>query len=259
VGLDELRLEDYVVSGLIDFDDVAYDEHADLLYDLAGQVVHHFSRYLSDEETRKVLRLHQRDIARFVHVQMEQHYWEYPVEYDVKISKGTETKLRDSAYMKLSGDEDRDFRQAPPDVNNISRYLFGGFARCLYPVQKFQSDSERRLSVILDRDSLKWFKPAKGQFRISYKLGSDYPEYVPDFVSESLDAISMIEVKARAEMTDAVVMEKRKAATTWCTHATNFTLNNGGKPWKYVLIPHDVITENMTLAGLIGQFSTASE
>jgi type III restriction enzyme len=36
--IDEQRLEDYVVSGLIDFDDVAYDEHADLLYDLAEQV-----------------------------------------------------------------------------------------------------------------------------------------------------------------------------------------------------------------------------
>ena len=42
--VDEQRLEDYVVSGLIDFDDVAYDEHADLLYDLAEQVTHHFRR-----------------------------------------------------------------------------------------------------------------------------------------------------------------------------------------------------------------------
>lgn len=25
--------------------------------------------------------------------------------------------------------------------------------------------------------------------------------------------------------------------------------------WKYVLIPHDVIAENMTPAGLVGQFS----
>ena len=46
----EERLEDYVVSGLIDFPDIAYDEHADLLYDLAGQVVRHFRTYLSEEE-----------------------------------------------------------------------------------------------------------------------------------------------------------------------------------------------------------------
>lgn len=27
-----------------------------------------------------------------------------------------------------------------------------------------------------------------------------------------------------------------------------------GKPWKYVLIPHDAIMENMSIAGLAGQF-----
>jgi type III restriction enzyme len=259
VDLDEVRIEDYVVRGLIDFDDVAYDEHADLLYDLAGQVVHHFRTYLSEVDTRKVLRLYHRDIAQFVHSQMEEHYWEDSVEYDIRISKGTETKLRNSAYTKLSGDEDFDFRQPPPDVNSISKYLFRGFTHCLYSVQNFQSDSERRLSIILDRDSLKWFKPAKGQFQIFYKLGADYPEYVPDFVTETTDTIYMLEVKARAEMTDTVVLEKKKAASTWCSHATNFTISNGGKPWKYVLIPHDVIAENMTLAGLTTRFGTATQ
>lgn len=34
----EKRLEDYLVRGLIDFDDISYDDHADLLYDLAGEV-----------------------------------------------------------------------------------------------------------------------------------------------------------------------------------------------------------------------------
>src|SRR5207244_10598862 len=37
-GAGEERLEDYVVRGLIDFDDLSYDEQADLLYKLAGQV-----------------------------------------------------------------------------------------------------------------------------------------------------------------------------------------------------------------------------
>ena len=34
-GAREKRMEDYVVAGLIDFDDVSYDSNADLLYDLA--------------------------------------------------------------------------------------------------------------------------------------------------------------------------------------------------------------------------------
>lgn len=61
----------------------------------------------------------------------------------------------------------------------------GGFTKCLYPLQKFGSDSERRFAVILERDASKWFKPAKGQFQIYYKLGTEQPEYVPDFVVET--------------------------------------------------------------------------
>ncbi|MBK8375964.1 MAG: hypothetical protein IPL18_14375 [Sphingomonadales bacterium] len=49
----EERLEDYVVSGLIDFSDIAYDEHADLLYELGGQVARHFSPTFRDR--RQVL------------------------------------------------------------------------------------------------------------------------------------------------------------------------------------------------------------
>lgn len=40
-NVEETRLEDYVVNSLADFDDVAYDDHAGLLYDLAGQAVQH--------------------------------------------------------------------------------------------------------------------------------------------------------------------------------------------------------------------------
>ncbi len=242
----EARLEDYIVSGLVDFDDVAYDNNADLLYDLAGQVVKHFRGYLPEDDVRKVLRMHQRDIARFIHVQMQDHYWEDVVDYEVKISKGF-TELKSSAYTAPSNDPPLNYRQSPDDKSNMSRYLFGGFKRCLYPVQKFQSDSERKLAVILEREAIKWFKPAKGQFQIYYKWGSDHPEYQPDFVAEAEKIIYMLEPKARGEMEDPEVQAKKEAAVSWCKNASAHSLSYGGKPWKYVLIPHDVILENMSL------------
>lgn len=51
-GVEEARLEDDLVSGLIDFDDISYDDHADLLYELAGQTVQHFLTYLTEDDTR---------------------------------------------------------------------------------------------------------------------------------------------------------------------------------------------------------------
>jgi type III restriction enzyme len=64
----------------------------------------------------------------------------------------------------------------------------------------------------------------------------------------------MLESKARNEMTDAEVLSKKDAAVKWCGHATDHNLHNGGKPWKYALIPHDAIADNMTLDALVTQF-----
>ncbi len=252
-GIEEARLEDYVVSGLVDFDDIAYDDHADLLYDLAEQTVRHFRTYLSEDETRKVLRCYQRDIARFIHAQMQEHYWEDVVGYDVKISKGF-TELKPSAYSAADGGATVDFREAPADRGNIGRYLFSGFRRCLYPVQKFQSDPERLLAVILDRESLKWFRPAKGQFQIFYRDGADQQEYQPDFVAETAHAILMVEAKRRSDLDRPEVQSKKAAAMQWCRHASAHAETYNGKPWSYHLIPHDMIAENMTLEVLAADF-----
>jgi type III restriction enzyme len=111
------------------------------------------------------------------------------------------------------------------------------------------------LAVILDRDALKWFKPAKGQFRIFYRNGTDHLEYQRDFVAETRDITYMLEPKARNEMADPEVLAKRDAAVTWCDLTSEYAVNNGGKPWKYALIPHDAVAENMTLAGLASRFA----
>ncbi len=252
-AIEEARLEDHVVSGLVDFDDISYDDHSDLLYDLATQTVQHLRGYLSEDDTRKVLRCYQRDIARFIHAQMQQHYWEDEVGYDVKISKGF-TELKPSAYSAVAGEPPLDYRRAPADKSNMARYLFGGFQRCLYAVQKFQSDPERKLAVVLDRDALRWFRPAKGQFQIFYKAGADHLEYQPDFVAEAGKAIYLLEMKARNELGSPEVLAKRDAAVKWCGHASDHAATYKGKPWRYVLVPHDDVAENMTLAGLVERY-----
>lgn len=249
----ELRPEDYIVRGLIDFDDISYDEHADMLYDLAGQMVAHLRSYLSEDDARNVLIYHQKQLAAFVQAQMQAHQWEKATDYEVVVSKGF-TELRQSAYTRIESDPVRDFRQTVEDKTRITQMIFGGFKRCLYRIQKFQSDSERKLALILDRESIKWFKPANGQFQIFYRSGADHPEYVPDFVAETDSCIYLLEPKARKDMTDDEVQAKKDSAVKWCALATNHATANSGKPWKYLLIPHDAITDNMTLAGLASQF-----
>ncbi len=249
----ETRLEDYVVSGLIDFPDIAYDDHADLLYDLAEQVVAHLRTYLSDDEAGQVLSLHQREIARAVHAQMQDHFWkDDTVEYHHEVRQGF-TDLKETAYTALN-EPPLDYRIAPADKSNMARYLFGGFAKCLSDVTKFHSDTERRLAVILEREALKWLRPAKGQFQMYYRSGSDHLEYQPDFVVETSDTILMLEPKMATQMSDKDVLSKADVAVQWCAWASEHARSYGGKPWRYVLIPHDAISDNMTLEFLVKQF-----
>lgn len=253
-GHQEERLEDYLVRVLIDFDDISYDQHADQLYELAGQMVAHLKCYLSDEgEVLNVLQYYQRQLAEFIHTQMQAHHWEKVAGYDVVISKGF-SALKPLAFTAPSDEAIHNFRKRPDDVTRISQIVFSGFERCLYQVQKFQSDTERVLAIILDRESSKWFKPGRGQFQIFYKWGNDQREYQPDFAAETSDTIFMMEPKSRKDMEDGEVLAKRDAAVQWCGHATEHAQKHGGKPWKYLLIPHDAIQEQMTIQGLAAQF-----
>jgi type III restriction enzyme len=248
----EKRLEDYLVRGLIDFDDISYDNHAALLYDLAGQVVSHLRAYLDDDDTRNVLQYYERQLVELIHTQMQAHQWEGETDYEVKVSKGF-TELKESAFTASEGAV-RDFRQTLDDKGKIGQHVFGGFAKNLYAVTKFDSDAERLFSVVLENDAEveKWFRPAKGQFQLFYKSGVDYKEYQPDFVAETAAAIYMCEPKMRKELADPEVLAKKEAAERWCERASSHTATYGGKPWKYALIPHDVIALSMTLKRLTG-------
>ena len=159
----EKNLEDYIVRGLIDKDDINYDEHSGLLYRLAGQMVRHLQSYLqTKEDVLNVLQSYQTQLVTLIHAQMNQHYVEKAAEYEVTVSKGFQTLTSSMAAMQT----DRAilaFRAPVEERLLIRGMLFGGFSKCLYPAQKFDSDTERRFAMILEDEPsvLKWLKPPK--------------------------------------------------------------------------------------------------
>jgi type III restriction enzyme len=248
----EKRPEDYLVRGLIDFNDICYDEHSKLLYKLAGQVVARLRTYLTNEDdVVNVLQYHQQTLVNLIHSQMQQHFVESAEAYEAEVTRGFRT-LRSNNYSVTLDEEVRNFRTIIPEGqrNRIGTMDFGGFCKCLYQKQKFDSDPERRFAVILenDEDVLKWFKPAKGDLQIEYNRQGEL--YEPDFVIETKTTKYLCEPKRANQMTDKVVLDKADAAATWCKNATVHASENGGKPWHYLLIPHDQIQDQMTLAGL---------
>lgn len=255
-GAPEARPEDHIVRGLMNYDDISYDDHADLLYELAGQVVAHLRKRLDESDTRNVLQYFQKPIAEIVHLQMLDHAWEKAAGYETVVHAGF-SELKKSAYTADFKNPQKNFREQPKPLSSITRYVYGGYQRCLYPVSRFQSDPERLLSIILDRDSLKWFKPMQGQFQLYYKRQHEQHPYVPDFVAETKDRIFMLEPKKESDMTDLEVLAKKGAAVKWCALASEHAVANGGKPWTYVLIPHTAIAENMSLEGLVERYGGA--
>ncbi len=60
----EERVEDYIVRNLVDFDDISYYDHAEILYKLSSQLVAKLRSYLqTDEEVLNVVQFNQKTFA----------------------------------------------------------------------------------------------------------------------------------------------------------------------------------------------------
>lgn len=256
----EDRVEDYIVRNLVDFDDISYYDHAEILYKLSSQVIAKLRSYLqTDEAILNVVQFNQKQFATHIHSQMQMHWWQEADEgYDVVVSRGYQT-FTNTSYSADGNEKLRSVHQ-PLEVgerDRIGGMLFGGFKRCSYPVQKFSSDSERMFASLLekDMDARKWFKPTRDQFSISYRdCNGNTAMYEPDFVVETDTLKYIVEPKQASLMTDPNVLAKKSAAITWCDNATKYEQRNGGKAWVYVLIPHTAIVPSATLGGLVGQY-----
>ncbi|HEM8866454.1 TPA: DEAD/DEAH box helicase family protein [Providencia stuartii] len=250
--------ENYILKKLFDYDDIPYDEHAELLYDLAKQAVECLSAVNDEKDVENILQNQSDAIARLIHAQMDKHFYEDATEYEVEVRSGF-TTLKECSYTAIQGQDVKSYRDTVTEVSKIKQMLFGDFKKCLYPIQKFDSDTERRFAIILERDAIKWFKPAKGQFKMYYKKGTEHPEYVPDFVVETNDYVLMVETKSTQHRKDdgswnEEVTEKAKSGIKWCANASAYLKDNGGKVWKYLLIPHDEVKEANTLSSYVSKF-----
>lgn len=248
------QLEDYIISRLMDYDDISYEDHADLLYKLVRQLIEHLRSYLKDDQAvRNVLMYNQQLLANKIHTQMLDHYQEAKVEYDVVVRSDFEI-LQTNTFSVDINEEVRDYLIPVEQRSAIRGMSFGGFKRCLYPIQKFDAENERRFAVICEQDSTveKWFKPALNQLKIYYNQKQTYN---PDFIVETRYKKYLVELKAanKVEGDDEVEL-KVEAAIEWCKHATNHELQHGGKEWVYLLVPHNDVNENMTLTGLEGRY-----
>jgi type III restriction enzyme len=241
----------------MDLPEIDYQEHADLLYKLAGQVVDHIrARHGTDDKVLRVLLYSRGPIVSLVADQMQRHYVEHATRYEVTVTRGFE-HLEAQCCTVAADEEPRNLRLPVANPSAIRGMLFTGVRRCLYSMQRFQADPERQFAVLLeDADSvLKWAKPKDGAIRITWKPDGRHEErqYNPDFVVEAKDRCFLVEVKQHTLMTDPEVQAKARAATLWCERASEHARGCGGKPWTYLLVPHTATGPGATFEGLVSR------
>ncbi len=246
-------LENTLVNELLNYPEIDYEEHRELLFHLVNQAIEKFQSYLTDEEIINVVQYHKNEIGAFIYHQMMDHFYCEPAEYKKPIVYPF-AGIKEHNYSKIILDKLYHYSETITPTSAIPSKVFFGFKKAYHSKYKFDSKTEKDFAYILENDSsvLKWLRPAKGQFSIYWHCNTQ--QYNPDFVVETADTIYMVETKKEGEIESSAVQEKTKAALLYCKTVTEYTTANQGKPWKYVLIPHTVVLANMSFDTLMKRF-----
>ncbi len=245
--------ENIIVNELMNYPEIDYDVQADLLFKLTGQAIEKFRTYLDDDKLMNVVQYNKKEIAGYIYSQLMQHFYCEAPRYEKPMVKPF-TRIEEHNFSKYTRDSIHHFAETITPTNAIPNKVFGGFRKAYHNLYKFDSKTEKDFAVILEQDNavLKWLRPSPKQFHIYWKHNSR--QYHPDFVAEARDVICMVETKKEGDIETTDVQEKAKAALEYCKHATDFTISNGGKPWKYILIPHNAVMVNMSFETLLKSY-----
>lgn len=244
-----------ILVKLIDKDDIDYDEIADLLYKLIEQAVAAVranAGNISDDELNERVHPYRQMLADNIYKQMKQHYRIIPGEY--KVNKILPfSKILDQPIIVNNWGQLDYHDPVPEQKSHIVKFVYVGFKKSYYTKYRFDSSTELDFAVVLETSNevLKWIRPVPNQFNIYWANGAK--RYEPDFIVETDDAIYMCETKAEKDVNDNDVLAKAEAAKEFCRRATEFTAKNGGKPWRYVLIPHTLVNRSYTFNYILSQ------
>lgn len=247
----EEDIQNQLIVHLLNFDDVAENEESiEIVRDCTSQILCHLKSYLKEEsQVVQVIRQQGAHLAKLIHSQMIAHFQDSVIEWEEAVAE----KMIPLRNMRLPYSKENQIKHFTKPVDEklaIREMVFEGFEKSLYPLVKFDSDSERIFSVIIEHDSevIKWIKPARGVF--SFIHYSKDACYEPDFIVETGDTMYLVEIKRKSEIESTEVISKAKAAAHWCQLASDYAKKNKAKPWTYLLIPHDALHLYMTLGGL---------
>ncbi|MEA4840098.1 MAG: DEAD/DEAH box helicase family protein [Bacteroidales bacterium] len=233
-----------IVVQLMNYDEICYDTNAELLYHLAEQACDAIEAHLANkEEVTQVVKQFKEIIATRIFKQMKEHFSLSSAGY-MKPAVLPFVDIMSPNLTEVSSYGYRDYRDIITPSLLVKKFIFRGFLKSYHLECKFDSSTEQDFAFILESDSevIRWLRPAPNQFRIYWANNSK--RYEPDFIVETAHCIYMVETKRADEIEKEEVLAKKKAAEEYCQYAAEYTAENGGKPWKYVIIAHDLVSRS---------------
>ena len=243
-----------IISELINYPEIDYDENSDLLYKLASEAFQALTSNIPDhKELNLTVFQFKAPIAGKIFRQMKEHFVLSTPEY-LAPRVFPFVRIEPWSFSALVNQGTRDYRDIVKPTKDITKYVFRGFERACHFEYKFDSKAEQDFAFVLENDGLivKWMRPAPNQFRIYWDNNSK--RYEPDFIVETSDCRFMVEVKRSDQTEEATVLAKKDAALRYCKYANDFAIRNAGKPWVYLLIPHNEISRNSSFDFLVNLF-----
>lgn len=243
-GIVSDKPENMIINALTNMPEIDYDTQSDLLYKITAQAVAKLQSYLTEEQLINVVKFNKKAIAEFIYTQMTPHFYCKTKSFEEPIVKPF-TKIEDHNLTKIQADNIHHYTDTITPTSAIPQKVFSGFKKACHTCYKFDTKGEKDFAAILegDKDVIKWLRPAPKQFKIYWDR--DARTYEPDFVVEVEDKIYLTEIKADNQMEQPDVQEKARAALQYCKHASDHNQKNGGKAWRYLLIPHSEVLPNM--------------
>lgn len=236
---DEKDFMYHLMLEMSEIDEIDYDNNSKVISNIAYQAK---EILLQCNKPWNIVVNYFNRICDIVKKQLLAHRTVGNLEYETHVEPGY-VKLQIISGTINEGEKIRDFRDDRFVKSQIKSMAFNGFEKCLYDIQKFDSDPERKLMVELESDEnlQKWFRATQTTFSIPY--GADGSCYTPDIIMETANEKIMCEVKAANKMQDEEVLQKANAGRTWCERAST----EDSKPWKYVLISEEDISQRPSL------------
>ncbi|MCX8500234.1 MAG: DEAD/DEAH box helicase family protein [Alphaproteobacteria bacterium] len=244
--------ESLILEKFRTFDSINYDENADVINGLVMQVTGHLASYLKDSQAIiNVCQNFGEKIAKIICKQIMERM-NSPSTHDFEmVVERTQLDLTVIILPQQANYPKRDYKLPAEELSDTRKYIFSGFSKGCYDMVKFDSDSERKLAVILERDNdvKKWLRVSERLFTIAYRIGYGTRDYSPDFIVETSDGFVIVEVKAHNQTDTEEVMSKQQAALQWVDAVNRAEVSK--KSWHYRIVKDCDLRENSSFAHLV--------